>query len=213
MAFAFDSKGVVSPVSLAGVSLSPSFPLPVTDLSTERLILRRWRACDLGPCAAMNRDPEVMRHYPQRLSRAETAVLIDRIEHHFDEQGFGFWVVQVKDGASFAGFVGLNRPAFAAPVTPCVEIGWRFARTHWGKGYATEAAAAVLDHAFQDLDLDEIVAFTVPANDRSRAVMKRLGMTRDEAGDFDHPWIQAGHPLRRHVLYRLAAREWLTRRI
>jgi ribosomal-protein-alanine N-acetyltransferase len=186
--------------------------MPYAELTTPRLILRRWRACDLKPCAAMNADPEVMLYFPQRLSRGETAALIDRIEHHFDEHGFGLWAVQVKGGDPFAGFVGLNRPTFAAAVTPCVEIGWRFARSHWGKGYATEAAAAVLDHGFGDLDLPEIVAFTVPANQRSIAVMKRLGMRRDATGDFDHPWIAEGHPLRRHVLYRLACGEWLGKR-
>ena len=103
----------------------------------------------------------------------------------------------------FIGYVGLNIPTFEAAFTPCVEIGWRLAAGHWGKGYATEAARAVLDYGFGSLGLKEIVSFTVPANVRSQAVMQRIGMTRDPAGDFNHPHIPQGHPLRRHVLYRL----------
>ena len=82
------------------------------------------------------------------------------------------------------------------------EIGWRFAREAWGHGYATEAARAVLERAFSELGLPEVVSFTTVANVRSRAVMERLGMTRDPAEDFDHPSVEPGHPLRRHVLYR-----------
>ena len=105
--------------------------------------------------------------------------------------------------ADFVGFVGLAVPGFQAPFTPCVEIGWRLAVEHWGHGYATEAARAALDCGFQRLGLEEIVAFTVPANRRSRRVMERLGMTWSAADDFDHPRLPPGHPLRRHVLYRV----------
>ena len=98
--------------------------------------------------------------------------------------------------------MGLAVPAFEAHFTPAVEVGWRLAAEHWSRGYATEAARAALDYGFTTAGLDEIVSFTVPANSRSRAVMERLGMTHDPADDFDHPRIEPGHPLRRHVLYR-----------
>ena len=128
--------------------------------------------------------------------------MVARIRAHFARHGFGFWAVEVPGVAEFIGLVGLAVPRFEAHFTPCVEIGWRLARAHWGRGYATEAARAALDFGFRDLNLDEIVAFTVPTNRRSRAVMERIGMTRSAADDFDHPAIPEGHPLRRHVLYR-----------
>jgi RimJ/RimL family protein N-acetyltransferase len=132
---------------------------------------------------------------------------VQRIGEHFDEHGFGLWAVEVVDGAAFVGFVGLAVPAFEAPFTPCVEIGWRLARDAWGHGYATEAAHAALDYAFGPAALDEVVSFTTVTNAPSRAVMERLGMHRDPADDFDHPNLDAGHPLRPHVLYRIRAGE------
>lgn len=86
---------------------------------------------------------------------------------------------------------------------PAVEIGWRLAADHWNQGYASEGARAVLDFGFTCLGLDEIVSFTVPLNLRSRRVMEKIGMTRSPAEDFDHPLAPEGHPLRRHVLYRI----------
>ncbi len=178
------------------------------ELETSRLILRRWRAADIRPCAAMNADPVVMRHDPGRLSRAATAALIERMEAHFAAHGFGFWALEERATGAFAGFLGLNRPAFEPPGGPCVEIGWRLVRAHWGKGYATEAARAALAYAFETLDLAEVAAFTVPGNARSLGVMRRLGMTADPDGDFDHPWIAPGHPLRRHVTRRITRARW-----
>jgi ribosomal-protein-alanine N-acetyltransferase len=169
---------------------------------TARLVLRRWRVEDRGPFAALNADPEVMRFFPAVLSPAESAALAEAIEAHFDAHGFGLWAVEVPGVAAFAGYVGLNVPTFTAAFTPCVEIGWRLAAAHWGRGYATEAARAVRAHAWT-LGLDEIVSFTTVANARSRAVMARLGMRHDPADDFEHPRLPPGHPLRPHVLYRV----------
>jgi ribosomal-protein-alanine N-acetyltransferase len=174
-------------------------------LRTRRLILRRWRPSDRDPFAALNADPAVMEHFPSVLSRAQSNDLIDRIEAHFDRHGFGLWAVQVDNGPPFVGFVGLSVVPFESHFTPAVEIGWRLAREHWGQGYASQAAAKVLRAAFDQLALVEVVSFTVPANTRSRAVMERVGLTHDERGDFDHPAIPVGHPLRRHVLYRRTA--------
>ena len=177
---------------------------PDVVLRTARLILRGWRQADRAPFAAMNADPAVMAHFPAPLSRVESHALADAIAAHHAARGFGLWALEIPDVASFAGFVGLSVPSFTAAFTPCVEIGWRLARAHWGLGYATEAAHAVLVHAWDALGLDEVVSFTTAGNARSRAVMTRLGMRYDPADDFDHPRLPEGHPLRRHVLYRAA---------
>lgn len=181
-------------------------PLP---LSTPRLLLREWRDADLPAFAALNGDERVMQHMPKRLTPAESDAQAARIREHFDEHGFGLWAVEVVGGAEFIGFVGLSVPRFEARFTPCVEIGWRLAFEHWGRGYATEAARRALEHAFETLALDEVVSFTVVANDRSRRVMERLGMTRRPEEDFDHPLLPADSPLCRHVLYRLPRGRWL----
>lgn len=151
----------------------------------------------------MNADPRVMEFFPAPLGRPGSDALVDRIEAHFDEHGFGLWAVEVPGVAPFIGFTGLAIARFAAPFAPCVEIGWRLAAEHWGHGYATEAARLALAHGFESAGLAEILAFTAVDNRRSRAVMERLGMQHDPADDFDHPSVPEGHALRRHVLYRL----------
>ncbi len=172
-------------------------------IETERLALRRWRDSDIEPFAALNADQTAMRFMPGMMTGAETRAMVRRIREHFDAQGFGLWAVEVPGVAPFIGFVGLQRPTFEAHFTPCVEIGWRLAPAYWGKGYATEAAAAALRFGFENLNLDQIVSFTVAANKPSWSVMERIGMTRDPAEDFDHPRLPEGHPLRRHILYRI----------
>ena len=170
-------------------------------ISTERLLLREWREDDRDAWAALNADPEVMEFFPNVLDRHQSDAAFDRIAATLDERGWGLWAADL-DGR-FVGFTGLAVPRFVAPFMPTVEIGWRFSREVWGHGYATEAARAVLEHAFADLALPEVVSFTSVGNVRSRRVMQRLGMTRDPADDFDNPGIESGHPLRRHVLYRI----------
>ncbi|MEY4547251.1 MAG: hypothetical protein RL685_3446 [Pseudomonadota bacterium] len=172
------------------------------ELRTPRLLLRQWLPSDLEPFARLNADPRVMEYFPSTLPRERSDALAARIEAHFVEHHFGLWAVQVLGGAPFVGFVGLSVPGFEAAFMPCVEVGWRLAAEHWGQGYATEAAHAALAFGFDQLGLDEIVSFAVPSNQRSRAVMHRIGMTRDPAEDFDHPRLPPGHLLRRHVLYR-----------
>jgi RimJ/RimL family protein N-acetyltransferase len=158
------------------------------------VLLRQWRDEDREPFAALNADPEVMRYFPSTMSREQSDAFVDWAGGSIEERGWGLWAVEVVGGARFAGFVGLNEPIF---MPDTVEVGWRLAREHWGRGYATEAAREALRFGF-----DELVAFTVPANMRSRRVMERLGMTHDPADDFDHPRVPDG-PLKRHVLYRL----------
>ena len=175
----------------------------VPALRTERLILRDWRDEDLAPFAALNADPAVMELLPSVLSRPESDALAARIRAELAERGFGLWAVEAPGVAPFIGFTGLSVPRFEAHFTPCVEIGWRIAQEHWGRGYAPEAAGAALAHAFDGLGLDEVVSFTSVGNLRSRRVMEKLGMTHDQDGDFDHPNLAPGSPLRRHVLYRI----------
>ncbi len=181
---------------------------PLMEARTGRLWLRPWRDEDVEPFAALNADPRVMEHFPSVSTREQTEAQVARIRAHFAQHGWGFWAVEVPGVAPFVGFVGLNTVPFTAPFTPAVEVGWRIAQAHWGQGYATEGARAALDVAFLRLGLPEVVSFTVPANVRSRRVMEKLGMHRDPSEDFEHPRVPEGHPLRRHVLYRLRRSEW-----
>lgn len=170
-------------------------------LHSSRLTLRQWREEDRQPWAAMGADPEVMEYFPASLDREQADAAFDRFSTVLAERGWGLWAVDL--GGQFIGFTGLAPVRFDAHFTPAVEVGWRFARSAWGHGYATEAARAALAYGFDELELDEIVSFTSTTNLRSRAVMERLGMTRDAADDFDNPNVEPGHPLRPHVLYRL----------
>jgi RimJ/RimL family protein N-acetyltransferase len=145
----------------------------------------------------------VMEHFPSVLTRAESDAAADRLEQHFERHGFGLWALEIPSVVSFAGFVGLAVPAFEAHFTPCVEIGWRLAPEHWGFGYATEAAREVLNFAFVELRLAEVVSFTVPQNKRSRRVMERIGMTHNPADDFE--LLNQPEPLRHHILYRIGS--------
>lgn len=174
-------------------------------LSSDRLRLRRWRDEDREAFAAMNADARVMEFYRSPLTRADSDTLFDRIQAHFSERGFGLWAIEIPSIAPFIGFTGLTVALFSAPFTPCVEVGWRLSFEHWGHGYATEAARLAIGYGFGTLALSEVVSFTSATNQRSRAVMERLGMHRDPADDFDNPGIAEGHPLRRHVLYRLGS--------
>ncbi len=178
-------------------------PMP-SELRTERLVLRRWRAADREPFAALNADPVVMEHFVAPLARAESDDLVDRIEDHFDQEGWGLWAVEVTETSRFIGFTGLWPATFEAHFTPAVEVGWRLAQEGWGRGYATEAARASLRDGFERFAFDEVVSMTSLTNTRSQRVMQKLGMTRDPADDFDHPNVPDGHRIQRHVLYRLA---------
>jgi ribosomal-protein-alanine N-acetyltransferase len=151
----------------------------------------------------MNADPEVMRYFPSVLTRSESDERVEPIVQSFEQDGFGLWAVEERSSRRFLGFTGLARPSFDAHFTPAVEIGWRLAREAWGRGFASEAARAAAAFAFDELGLAELVSFTAEQNARSCAVMRRLGMRHDVADDFDHPDLPEGHPLRRHVLYRL----------
>ena len=171
-------------------------------LETERLILREWQDADLPAFAAMNQDSKVMEFFPALLTPEESASFVERQRLHFKAHGFCSFAVELKATGEFIGFVGLLIPTFTAHFTPCVEIGWRIASQHWNQGYATEAAKAVLQAAFEKYDLKEVVSFTAEINKPSMRIMEKIGMIHDPLDDFDHPRLAKDHPLSRHVLYR-----------
>ena len=181
----------------------------IKELESARLRLRPWRDTDLPEFAAMSADPQVMRYFPAPLSRLESAALIGRIRGHFAEYGYGLWALERKATGAFIGFTGLLNVNFDAPSSPAVEIGWRLDPQQWGLGYASEAAWAVLRCAFDRLALDQVVSFTSQLNLPSQKVMQAIGMQHDPDGDFEHPRLPEGHPLRSHVLYRITRAQWL----
>ncbi|MFV2019530.1 GNAT family N-acetyltransferase [Micromonospora sp. LOL_023] len=173
------------------------------ELSTERLLLRHWRESDLEPWVAMNADPQVREFFPGLATREQSAATMLRCQTGLEQRGWGWWAVEVLDTSEFIGMTGLD-PVDANMPSGGVEIGWRLRRSAWGHGYASEAARACLAYGFDELALPEIVALTAAGNLRSQAVMRRIGMTRDPAGDFDHPNVPDG-PVRRHTLFRIQA--------
>jgi RimJ/RimL family protein N-acetyltransferase len=176
----------------------------VLALRTPRLILREWRDEDAEPFAALSDDPEVMRYLIRFSDRAAVDAWVAATRQHWQVHGFGQWAVELP-GCGFIGVAGLSWVRFQLPFAPAVEAAWRLARPFWGKRYAYEAARAAIQDGFFRLGISDIVAFTVPADRASWGLMERLGMSRDSDEDFDfvHPLLPPGHPLRRHVLYRL----------
>jgi RimJ/RimL family protein N-acetyltransferase len=176
--------------------------MDVATLRTERLVLRRWRDADRAAFHALSVDPRVMATIGPVMDRAESDSFMDRIEHRFDEHGYGLWCVEL-DGEAI-GFTGFMAPWFRDGV----EIGWRIRADHWGCGYATEAATECLRHGFDDLGFTEVISFTAKTNARSRRVMEKLGLEYDPTEDFDHPSVPEGSPLRPHVLYRMTISQY-----
>ena len=172
-------------------------------IETERLILRRWRAEDRAPYAAMMADHRVDDWLggfstPERANAAPA-----RFEAELAATGMGFLAVERREDGLFLGAAGLLGLDEGDPPSPGAQIGWRFAHASWGHGYASEAARALLADGFERLRLPEILAFTAETNRRSRAVMELIGMQRDETRDFVHPRLAPDHPLSRHVVYFL----------
>ena len=170
-------------------------------IETARLRLRQWTDADREPFARMNADRDVMRYFPGPLTREQSDAFLDRQRDHIDKRGWGLWAVETRADNTFIGFVGLAPVPMTMPFGPAIEVGWRLAREHWGRGYAKEAALAAIAHAFDTLRVPQIVSFTAEMNQPSRALMERLGMDRIDA--FQHPPLAADSPLRAHVLYAL----------
>jgi RimJ/RimL family protein N-acetyltransferase len=178
-------------------------------LTTARLLLRRWREEDLQPLAEMNADPRVMEFFPAPLEASESVRMVALIESDFEQRGYGLWALELPGEASFAGLVGLAPVDAKMPFAPAVEVGWRLATRFWGRGLATEGAAEAMRFAFEELRLGELVSFTAATNVRSRRVMERLRMSRDPREDFLHPRLLREHPLAQHVLHRARSPDWL----
>jgi len=172
--------------------------------------MRQWQQSDLLPFAELNADPVVMEYFPGTLTANESDALAQKIQAFLVEHGWGLWALEEKQSHRFMGFVGLSIPSVNLPFSPCVEIGWRLAQDFWGNGYATEAALASLNKAFEQLQLDEVVSFTSAINQRSRAVMERIHMI-DTQQNFEHPSVAPNNPLREHVLYKLTRECWSRR--
>lgn len=181
---------------------------------TERLIIRNWEDQDRDLFFEINSDDRVMAFFPFRRDRAQSDEFMDRIRAEIATRGYGFAALELKETGETIGFAGLMPTGIVPSLAEgCVEIGWRLAPRFWGKGYATEAAERLLAFGFEVLELPEIVSFAVWNNHASTAVMRRIGMVADPAGDFDHPNVPDTHPhLKRHVLYRLDASAWRTRK-
>lgn len=173
---------------------------------TERLILRAFRDADREPWAAMNADPEVMRHFPATLSREEADGVMDRVNGKIADTGVGFWALERKSDGQFLGFAGLNRIGHEnLPIFGEWEVGWRLRRDAWGQGYASEAGAFALDHGFRVMGLKRLLAYTARTNTPSERVMQRLGMARRADMDFDHPAVPDGSPVKPHIVYEKLA--------
>ena len=180
---------------------------PLAPPATPRLRLRAWCESDREPFAALNADPQTMRYFATPITREASDASIDAWQSQIVDRGWGNWAVERRDTGAFIGFVGLTVPKRVLSFSPCVEIGWRVARAHWGQGFATEAARAVLRAGFQQIGLAEIVSFTTLLNLPSRAVMERIGLI-DAQQNFEHPGVPEGHAFRIHCLYRLRREEW-----
>ena len=153
--------------------------------TTPRLLLRRWQPADRDTLVALNANPAVMRHFPALISPADTDGMLQRIQAHSAQHGYGLWAAELRVSGECIGYISLNIPRFQLPFSPCVE-----------------GAMAAMEYGFQILGLPEVVSFSTPANLPSRRVTEKIGMTHNPADDFDHPALPAAHPLRRHVLYR-----------
>ncbi|MGB9377492.1 MAG: GNAT family N-acetyltransferase [Mycobacteriales bacterium] len=150
----------------------------MTTIETARLILRRWRPADIAPMAAINADDEVMRWIGAGVGIPydRTEASLAAAERHWDELGYGWFAVEVRDTGMLAGLAGLGIPDDIPDVMPAVEIGWRLGRAFWGQGIATEAARASLRFAFADRGMDRILGIHQIGNHASERIMHKLGM-------------------------------------
>lgn len=177
-------------------------------LTTERLRLRDWQDRDLQPFAELNADPDVMRYLMTVINRDESDALVQRCRDHIQEHGWGFWALEHKQAGHCIGFVGLNKPRWSLPCSPCVEIGWRLAKPYWRQGLATEAAKAVIQFGFEQINLDDIKASALVDNQASISVMEKLGMNNLNQ-NFDHPAMKGFDKPSECVLYQITRRQWL----
>ncbi len=177
---------------------------------TQRLILRDWKDSDRDLFREVNADPDVMEFFPHTRSHAESDATMERVNDMIHASGYGFYAMELRETGEPLGFCGIA-PVNLEGIFPAgtMEIGWRLATRYWGQGYVTEAAKALLSMAFDEKKLPEIVSFAVQDNLRSIAVMKRIGLIRDAARDFQHPRVPDTQAhLKQHVTYALTMERW-----
>ncbi|MGJ8516325.1 GNAT family N-acetyltransferase [Carnimonas bestiolae] len=179
-------------------------------LETERLILRQWRDEDYPDFAQLNADPLVTRYFPSVLSVKESYERADKLRSLIASRGWGLWAVELKATGEFIGVIGLHahNDDSDLPYAPLTEIAWRIFPSHWGRGYAPEAARCSLQFAFEHLELEAVYSFTALINIPSQRVMIKAGMV-NTGEEFDHPKLESGHDLEWHCLYRLTKDQWL----
>jgi len=182
----------------------------MNDIRTDRLLLRSWKDSDLDYFIQMNKDSEVMKYFPNKLSAAKSREFIKKIKNHFSDHNFGLWAVELLKTGEFIGFIGFKKANFRAEFTPCIEIGWRLGSKYWKKGYATEGAAKCLEYGFESLNFKEVYSFTAKINKASIRVMQKIAMQKEK--EFDHPALDNSSPLRRHVLYKITKGDWKTKK-
>lgn len=175
-------------------------------LETSRLRLRDWKETDLVPFGRLNADEQVMRYFPKTLSTEETHRFYQSIIAELKECGFGLYAVEAKENKEFIGFIGFHRATFKSDFTPCMEIGWRLKKEAWGKGYATEGAAACLQYGFNHLGFDDIYSFTADVNTPSKNVMIKIGMSFVKM--FHHPNVDKDSPLNKHILFQITQKQF-----
>ncbi|MBV8082843.1 MAG: GNAT family N-acetyltransferase [Candidatus Eremiobacteraeota bacterium] len=144
-------------------------------LETTRLIIRSFESRDAQPWLAMVNDPEVTRYLPPspEATMETFSASLERRRQSERQRGYAVWAIDAKDGGACVGQCGLIP---AEGKGPEIEIVWHFNKAAWNKGYGTEAAIAVLDQAFEELGLDRVVAFVMPANIGSCRVAEKAGM-------------------------------------
>lgn len=151
--------------------------------------------------AAINSDPAVTEFLSAPTDPASVAAFVDRQREHWTRHGFGVWAAESREpdrAGRLLGFVGLAHPGFVPEMAHRVEVGWRLTRDAWGRGLATEGALRSVRHAWEVLDLDELISVIHARNERSRRVAAKLGMRVERT--LPHP--TAGHLVEIHVLRR-----------
>ncbi len=149
----------------------------------------------------INMDKEVMEFFPTTHTYGETTIFVDRMQKQFSTKGYCYFAVDKLADESFIGFIGLSEQNYQADFTPCIDIGWRLAKTAWNNGFATEGAKRCLEFGFEALHLENIYSVTPVVNTKSEEVMKKIGMQLVKT--FNHPQLHEHVRLRKCVLYKI----------
>ena len=172
-------------------------------LETQYLILRQWRETDFDFYANLTSNKEVMKFFPKTLSKEESNNAVRKFSKLLKEKSWGFWAVEEKSSNKFLGYAGLHAPQTKFPFSPCVEIAWRMEDEYWENGYVKEAGETILKYAFEEIGLEEIVYFSSIHNHKTEALVCQLGMKKENE-TFPHPFVEVGHHLSEHYLYKIS---------